>query len=85
MIVESRVGSKGELFLTKEIRETMGLNAGDKIFFEVRDDTLTVRRVPDLLEILNKPTIGTTETPQEIENDLEHFFKVQEQESVKEQ
>ncbi len=84
MIVESKVGSKGELFLTKEIRDTLKLKAGDKVFFEVQDNILIVRRVPDLLEVLEEPTLGIPETPDEIERDLEQFFKTQQMESVDE-
>ncbi|MBD3188364.1 hypothetical protein GF325_16130 [Candidatus Bathyarchaeota archaeon] len=84
MIVESKVGSKGELFLTKEIREKLGLKPGDKIYFEVKNEKLQVWRIPDLLEILELPSIGKPETPEEIEKDLEQFFKAQEMESVKE-
>nr|MDO8119349.1 AbrB/MazE/SpoVT family DNA-binding domain-containing protein [Candidatus Sigynarchaeota archaeon] len=83
MIVESRVGSKGELFLTKELRERMQVKPGDKVIFEMRDETLIVRRIPDLLELLDEPSIGNAESPEEIEQDIEHFFKMQEIQSTR--
>jgi len=70
MIVESRVGSKGELFLTKEIRDRLNLKPGDRICFEIKDEILTVRKVSDLLDLLKDPSIGKPETPEAIEHDL---------------
>jgi len=77
MIVESKVGSKGELFLTKDIRDLLGLKSGDTIFLEVKDNELIVRRVPDLLEILETPSLGEPESPEEIEREIETFFDLQ--------
>jgi AbrB family looped-hinge helix DNA binding protein len=72
MHVESSVGSKGELFLPKQLRDTLGLKPGDKIFFEISDDkTLVVRKVPDLLELLNLPPIGEIITTEFIEGELD--------------
>ncbi|TFG04876.1 MAG: AbrB/MazE/SpoVT family DNA-binding domain-containing protein [Promethearchaeota archaeon] len=81
MIVESRVGSKGELFLTKEIREKLGLNPGDTIFLEIKNNELIIRRTPDLLELLEAPVLGDPETPEKIEHDLENFLNIQLQKS----
>ncbi|MHA1650645.1 MAG: AbrB/MazE/SpoVT family DNA-binding domain-containing protein [Candidatus Helarchaeota archaeon] len=77
MIVESKVGSKGELFLTKNIRKALGWKPGDTIFFEVRENELIVQRVPDLLELLEKPLLREPESPDEIEKELEQFFTIQ--------
>lgn len=82
MIIESKVGSKGELFLTKEIRKKLGLKPGDIIFFEIKEDKLIVHKVPDLLEFLKEPPIGEPETPEEIEKDLENYFSTQLKKSV---
>lgn len=76
-MVESKVGSKGELFLPKKIRQELDLKAGDKVFFEVLNGILTVIKVPDLLELLQEPPIGEAETPDEIERDLEKIQKQQ--------
>jgi len=78
MIVESRVGSKGELFLPKKLRDAAGINPGDKIFFELSDKgAIIVNKVPDLLELLKHPVIGKAVTPDEIERDLEQVQKDQ--------
>ncbi len=77
MIVETQVGSKGELFLSKQIRDSLGLKPGDRIYLEVQDEKLIVRKVPDLLELLKMPRIGKPETPEEIERDLEEMNRVQ--------
>jgi AbrB family looped-hinge helix DNA binding protein len=77
VIVESKVGSKGELFLTKDIRDLLGLKPGDTIFLEIKNNELVVRRIFDLLELLEKPLLGNPESPEEIEHDLEEFFDIQ--------
>ncbi len=46
MIVESKVGSKGELFLTKDIRDSLGMKPGDTIFFETRTMSLLYDAYP---------------------------------------
>ena len=78
MIVESQVGSKGELFLPKKLRDAAGINPGDKIFFELGDKgTIIVNKIPDLLELLKHPAIGKSVTPDEIERDIEQIQKDQ--------
>ena len=59
------------------------MKPGDKVIFEMRDETLIVRRIPDLLELLDEPSIGNAESPEEIEQDIEHFFKMQEIQSTR--
>ena len=71
MLIESHVGSKGELFLPKHLRQTLGFNPGDKIYFDVKDGTLIVRKVKDLLELLDMHPLGDPQYPEEIERDLE--------------
>ena len=51
---ESRVGSKGELFLPKEIREKLGLRARTKIIYKIESGRLIVEPVPSLKEVLQK-------------------------------
>ena len=77
MIVESKVGSKGELFLTKDIREKLGWKPGDPIFFEVKNKELIIRCIPDLLELLERPSLGKPESPEEIEQELEQILNFQ--------
>jgi len=53
---ESRVGSKGELFPPKEIRETLGLQPHVKVIYRVVDGRLLVEPVPSLEDIMREPT-----------------------------
>ncbi len=76
MIVETQIGSMGELFLSEQIRDSLGLKLGDRIYLEVQDEKPIVRKGPDLLELLKKPRIGKPETPEEIERDLEEMHRV---------
>jgi bifunctional DNA-binding transcriptional regulator/antitoxin component of YhaV-PrlF toxin-antitoxin module len=58
---ESRVGSKGELFPPKEIREKLGLRARTKIIYKIESGRLIVEPVPSLKEVLQrKPAVGIT-------------------------
>ncbi len=58
---ESKVGSKGELFPNKEIREALGLKPNTKVIYRVKHGTLIVEpilKIEDLLDEL--PNIETT-------------------------
>lgn len=63
---ESRVGSKGELFPPKEIRERLGLKPHAKVIYRVVDGQLVVEPVPSLEEAF--------EEPQQVEITLEEFY-----------
>ncbi len=64
---QSRVGSKGELFPPKEIREKLGLNACTKVIYKIESGRLIVEPVPTLKEVLQEsPTVEIT---------LEEFHK----------
>ncbi len=64
---ESRVGSKGELFPPKEMREKLGLRAHTKVLYKIEDGRLVVEPVPSLEEVINEaPSVETT---------LEEFHK----------
>ena len=45
---KSRVGSKGELFPPKEIREKLGLRAHVKVIYKIEEGRLVVEPVPSL-------------------------------------
>jgi bifunctional DNA-binding transcriptional regulator/antitoxin component of YhaV-PrlF toxin-antitoxin module len=64
---KSRVGSKGELFPPKEIREKLGLHAHAKVIYKVEAGRLIVEPVPSLEEVLKE------DLPVEIT--LEEFHK----------
>jgi len=60
-VTESRVGSKGELFPPKEIREMLGLRPRVKVIYQVVDGRLLVEPVPSLEEVLKEtPSIEIT-------------------------
>jgi AbrB family looped-hinge helix DNA binding protein len=52
---ESRVGSRGELFTTKEIREKLGLKPNTKVVLRVEDGRLVVEPIPSLEQLLAEP------------------------------
>jgi bifunctional DNA-binding transcriptional regulator/antitoxin component of YhaV-PrlF toxin-antitoxin module len=64
---ESRVGSKGELFPPKEIREKLGPKACTKVLYKIDSGRLIVETVPTIKEILQENT--------PIEITLEEFQK----------
>ncbi|MDI6905367.1 MAG: AbrB/MazE/SpoVT family DNA-binding domain-containing protein [Candidatus Bathyarchaeia archaeon] len=52
---KSRVGSKGELFPPKEIREKLGLHAHVKVIYKIEEGKLIVEPVPNLEDVLKEP------------------------------
>lgn len=72
---KSRVGSKGELFPPKEIRERLGLRAHTKVIYKIEGGRLVVEPVPSLEEVLK-------ETPS-VEITLEEFHKLRKELSRK--
>jgi len=64
---KNRVGSKGELFPPKEIREKLGLRAHTNVIYKIEDGRLVVEPVPNLEEVIN-------ETPS-VEITLEEFHE----------
>jgi bifunctional DNA-binding transcriptional regulator/antitoxin component of YhaV-PrlF toxin-antitoxin module len=58
---KSRVGSKGELFPPKEVRERLGLRAHAKVIYRIEEGRLIVEPVPSLEEVLKEtPSIEIT-------------------------
>ncbi len=53
---ESRVGSKGELFPSKEIRKKLGLNPYTRVIYRVSDGRLIVEPIPNLEDLLTHPS-----------------------------
>ncbi len=53
-MAESRVGSKGEIFPPKRIREKLGLHPQTKVIYKVEDGRLVVEPVPSLAELLKE-------------------------------
>lgn len=57
-MIELKVGSKGELFLPKSLRNRLNLQPGDKLYLDVSDDTIIIKKIPDLAELLRLPMIS---------------------------
>ncbi len=72
---KSRVGSKGELFPPKEIREKLGLHAHTRVIYKVEDGRLIVEPIPSLEEVLKEPPL--------LEVTLEEFHKFRKELSQK--
>jgi len=53
---KSRVGSKGELFPPKKIREKLGLQAHTQIIYTIEDNKLIVEPIPSLQEVFKEPS-----------------------------
>jgi len=50
------VGSKGELFPPKDVREKLGLRPHTKVIFKVEGGRLVVEPIPSLEEVLEEPS-----------------------------
>ena len=50
-----KIGSKGEIFPPKEIRERLGLEPNQPILLYIHQDQLIVRKIHSIEEILNLP------------------------------
>ena len=44
-MLASRISSKGQVTLPKEVRKAIGANAGDVVAYEVKGGVVTLRRV----------------------------------------
>ena len=58
-VVEGRVGSKGELFPPKEIREKLGLKPHTKVLLHVADGKLIVEPIPSLEDLMSREPLAT--------------------------
>jgi AbrB family looped-hinge helix DNA binding protein len=54
---KSRIGSKGEIFPPKEIRERLGLRPKTEVTYKVEGTKLIVEPVPTLEDVLSEPTL----------------------------
>lgn len=60
-----RVGSKGEIYTVKELREKLGIRPGSRVLARVEEGRLVIRPIPRLKEVLDKPVVELT--PEEAE------------------
>ena len=51
-----KIGSKGEIFPPKEVREYLGLKKDQAILMKVYSNRIIVQKIDSLEEILSKPT-----------------------------
>ena len=72
---QSRVGSKGELFPSKEIREKLKLNAHTKVIYKIEAGRLIVEPIPSLKEVLEENSC--------VEMSFEEFCKQRKELSMK--
>lgn len=72
---KSRVGSKGELFPPKAIREKLGLHAHTKVIYKIEEGKLVVEPIPSLEEVLKEPPA--------VEITLEEFHRLRKELSKK--
>jgi bifunctional DNA-binding transcriptional regulator/antitoxin component of YhaV-PrlF toxin-antitoxin module len=50
-----KIGSKGEIFPPKEVREYLGLKKNQSILMKVYSNRIIVQKIDSLEEILSKP------------------------------
>ncbi|MDE2670096.1 MAG: AbrB/MazE/SpoVT family DNA-binding domain-containing protein [Chloroflexota bacterium] len=51
MEASARVDSQGRLTIPRNIRDALGIKHGDQLLFRVEDRHVTLRRIPDFLEL----------------------------------
>jgi bifunctional DNA-binding transcriptional regulator/antitoxin component of YhaV-PrlF toxin-antitoxin module len=59
-LAESKVGSKGEIFPPKDIRDKLGLRPHVRVRYKIEDGRLIVEPIATLHEVLNEPQIVET-------------------------
>ena len=65
--VELRIGRRGEIYTTREVRKKIGLVAGEKVIAGVEGDKLVIRPKPSALSLLEKPRVNIKPvTPEEL-------------------
>jgi bifunctional DNA-binding transcriptional regulator/antitoxin component of YhaV-PrlF toxin-antitoxin module len=67
-----KIGSKGEIFPPKEVREYLGLVKGQKIIMKVYSNRIIVQKIESLEEILNQP--AETKISYHVMKDMESEF-----------
>ena len=57
--IKGRVGKKGEIYIPKKIRESVGLMPGDEIEVYVDEGKLVIRKKPSALDLLKQKPFAT--------------------------
>lgn len=61
MDVSATVTAEGQITLPKEVRDQLGLEAGDRVLFRIVDGRVVVARTPHLLELA-----GSVPVPEDV-------------------
>lgn len=69
-----KVGSKGELFPPKKLREKIGLKKGERVLYRVVHGRLIVERIPSVEELIESPS-KVTITLEEIKKNRKKILK----------
>ena len=70
MKFELRVGSKGELFLTKKIRQIMNIEPGDRVLVEIVEGDMVIRKIDDLVDLFMTKPVSQAQKADRIEDDI---------------
>jgi len=46
--VQSKITAKGQTTVPREVREALGVDAGDRLVYEIREGEAVIRRQPDV-------------------------------------
>lgn len=57
LVFRLKVGKKGEIYTTKEVRELAGIRAPGEVLLIVKGEELVIRRLPSLDELIKKKPI----------------------------
>ncbi len=57
--IKGKVGKKGEIYIPKKIRESVGLIPGDEIEVDVDEGKLVIRKKPSALDLLKQRPLAT--------------------------
>jgi len=72
--MKGRVGSKGELFIPKKIRDALGLKPGSIVEYELTEKGLLIKKKYSLSELLKLKPLITIE-PGEEDKETKNEFK----------
>jgi antitoxin PrlF len=61
MQIGATLTSKGQLTIPKEVREALGLEAGDRVYFSVHQGGAVLTKVPDFIDLA-----GSVPVPPEV-------------------
>ncbi len=69
-----KVGNKGEIYTTKEIRERIGIKTGGRVRAIIKNNELIIKPLPSIEELIKKPR-PIKLTPEEAEKISEEVQK----------